>query len=428
MLFILSGKKSHIFARVGLILALVINLTLPVFASDLTSGSAFGVDERLLSSARLTAASAAAPVGSSTDPYYVRPFTNGSATVYKYSWSTSNPNGSSSGSNQTFTNFADIVTHITSSIANSFLALGQRLHYDNDSIYGRLYDILQAIRSSSGNLGTFIPYFMPGSTYDFSSTDWSSYKRLKLDEYIGSSVTASSSSSLGIRFSDFLNDMLNNSFYTSRALTSRVLGSSFAGTAYNALVPIRSGGNTGYNAGSLWADMKTGFRQMTIGFNYLVGDDNGSYHLTDYNNSVVSVPKHSLYDYFRLFGMTVSDSLGRLAFVLANDDDIALRQTQHDNMQTVKNDFTSGDVSVTPAKLGGLKSVGSALTDGLASSASVSDGLSVLGSGSDAWEWFTVENAQSFDSVSESRNSLRLMKSGSSYLDQYYKDVMPYVN
>lgn len=426
MLFTPSGKKSHIFARVGLTLVLVINLTLPVFASDFTTGSAFAVDERLLSVPRL--ASASPPVGSSTDPYYVRPFTNGSATVYRYSWSTTNPNGSSSGTNQAFTNFADIITHITSSIANSFLALSQRLHYDNDSIYRRLYDILQAIRSSSGDLGTFIPYFMPDSSYDFSSNDWSSYKRMKLDDNIGSSVSDVSSSSLGVRFSDFLNDFLNNSFYTSRALTSRVLGSSFAGTAYNALVPIRSGGNTGYNAGSLWADMKTGFRQMSIGFNYLVGDDNGSYHLTDYNNSVVSVPKHSLYDYFRLFGMTVSDSLGRLAYVLANDDDIALRQTQHDNMSTVTSDFTSGDVSVTPAKLGGLKSVGSALTEGLSTSASVSDGLSVLGSGSDAWDWFSDENAQAFDSVS-TRSMIRIQRgSSASYLDQYYKDVMSYFN
>ena len=148
MLFSPSGKKSPIFARVGLTLALVINLTLPVFASDLITGSAFAVDERLLSAPRL-AASASAPAGSSTDPYYVRPYTNGSATVYKYSWSTSNPNGSSSGSNQTFTNFADIVTHITSSIANSFLALGQRLHYDNDAVYGRLADILSAIQSNT---------------------------------------------------------------------------------------------------------------------------------------------------------------------------------------------------------------------------------------------------------------------------------------
>lgn len=118
-----------------------------------------------------------------------------------------------------------------------------------------------------------------------------------------------------------------------------------------------------------------------------------------------------------------------MRFVLANDEDIALRQTQHDNMETVKNDFTSGDVSVTPAKLGGLKSVGSALSDGLSSSASVSDGLSVLGSGSDAWTWFSDENAQAFDSVSGSRNGNRLqVKSVSGYLYQYYKDVLPYVD
>lgn len=147
MLFTPSGKKLHIFARVGLTLALAANLTLPVFASDLTTGSAFGVDERLLAVPRLAAS--AAPVGSSTDPYYVRPYNNGSATVYRYSWSLSNLNGSASGTNQTFTNFADIVTHITSSIANSFLALGQKLHHDNDAIYGRLYDILTAINHIS---------------------------------------------------------------------------------------------------------------------------------------------------------------------------------------------------------------------------------------------------------------------------------------
>lgn len=294
------------------------------------------------------------------------------------------------------------------------------MHHDNDAIYGRLYDILRAIQSSSGDLGTFIPYFMPDSSYDFSSSDWSSYKRMKVDENIAPSVSDVTSSSLGVRFSDFLNDILNNTYYTSRALTSRVLGSGFTGTAYNALVNIRSGSNYGYNAGSLWADMKSGFRQMTIGLNYLVGDDNGSYHLTDYNNSSVSVPNHSLYDYFRLFGMTVSDSLGRLAYVLANDEDIVARDASSSVRAAYTNDFLkpSGSASASVSDFGTLASGSSSLSDSFHSSYGASDALGALSDQGDGrWDWFSQTTMDNLNSSGNRSSSM--LKSNRGYTNFY---------
>lgn len=367
-------------------MALVVNLTLPVFASDFTTGSAFGVDERLLAVPRLAAT---ANDGSSGSPYYVKP-DQSTGYSYRFGWTGEgviDSTGTVTYPSITVSNWGSVMTGITESVAYSIQALAKRLHSDNSGIYDRLGSILTAIKNNSpSDIVKIADNTDNNFTQDYIWKKW----------LTASSGTVPTISQGGV----FRQQSINWS-------SMSVLGAIEALFYY----PV------------------TG---ITNGVSLLVRDvrDNDAAlddYLYDSQLNATLIPRTTIWQNMRDFWTNTSDHLAHLRYVLANDDDISLRQTQHDNMATVTSDFTSGDVSVTPAKLGGLKSVGSALTGGFSSSASVSDGLSVLGSDSDAWDWFTDENAQAFDSVSGSRN-LRMFRFGTCYLDKYYMDVMPYVN
>ena len=366
------------FVCLFLVISLVFACSGSAFAApELVTGSAFSVDPKL--NTKLFASAAAAPVGSSTDPFFVRPFTNGSATVYKYSWSTSNPNGSSSGTNQTFTNFADIVTHITASIANSFLALGQRLHYDNDAIYGRLYDILNAINNSVVDTVKVADNPDNNFTQDYIWKKW-------LTATAGQVPTISQG---GV----FRQQSVNWS-------SMSILGAIEALFYY----PV------------------TG---ITNGVSLLVRDvrDNDAAlddYLYDKDLTASLLPRTTIWQNMRDFWSNTSFHLSRLAFVLANDDDIEAREASSSVRQAYTNDFLkpSGSASASASDFGTLASGSSSVSDSFHSSYGASDALGSLSDHGDGrWDWFsqiTMDNLNSSGNRSSS-----MLKSNRGYTNFY---------
>lgn len=132
---------------------------------------------------------------------------------------------------------------------------------------------------------------------------------------------------------------------------------------------------------------------------------------------------------FILSGLTatlpdIKDSVVQLQQVLASDEDLAIRQDQASRVDAISDDFlsSSGDASVSLGDIGSAKDSITNIKDSLSGGASQSQLWTILGSGSDAWSWFSQSVA---DDLDQSGSQSRLRSSGSStpYLDDYYRQV-----
>lgn len=114
-----------------------------------------------------------------------------------------------------------------------------------------------------------------------------------------------------------------------------------------------------------------------------------------------TVPTWTIYHYIK-----------RLSEVLANDDDLALREDQKENVNQVKQDFitgTSGKTSLGKDDFGSLSSVGGTFKDitSLNGQSSITDFTSGLTDADTAGQgWFSQSTKDALDSVTDSTSSI----------------------
>lgn len=133
--------------------------------------------------------------------------------------------------------------------------------------------------------------------------------------------------------------------------------------------------------------------------------------IKDYSNDrTTSIDAYSIADLISEYGHPLADGVNRLEYVLADDDTIALKKAQQDNVHALQTDFLSGQDSPTSIGLGSIgavKGFGDSLHD-IFSVGSVSPGsfLTIL-SVSDPWAFFS---AQTKTDIGMNGSQRRMMK------------------
>ncbi|MDE6454607.1 MAG: hypothetical protein K2L38_01555, partial [Dysosmobacter sp.] len=88
---------------------------------------------------------------------------------------------------------------------------------------------------------------------------------------------------------------------------------------------------------------------------------------------------NNLLDALALLGTSLQNPLAKLQYVLASDDDIELKDSQKENENQFKDNFTGdGDAAVKPSDIGELAGVSSSVKDTFAGAGSPADIFSVL--------------------------------------------------
>ena len=267
-------------------------------------------------------------------------------------------------------------------------------------------------------------YFMP--SVDQLTDNWNGPYYRRRVQFDGSYIlnTINNQPSIIKELADFMYDSLFNQYNLARRIYSGVKESASADEAWNSLYSINNGNEIVNPSPSLWADIRYINRYLTHLDSRLVRMPSGAnYYLYDKDHNQTSVSPSSMYDYMRRLGNNLSDNISRLAYVLANDKDIALRQANENNVDSVVNNFTDSN-SLTPAKINNVKGIGNDLSSGLSSNASISDGTSILNGDSHAWSWFTSDTASSLDNVPNMRKSKDIEYY---YINNYEKDLNKYV-
>lgn len=131
----------------------------------------------------------------------------------------------------------------------------------------------------------------------------------------------------------------------------------------------------------------------------------------------------------------IAESIKKLAFVHADDNDIAAKRGTQANEQTITNNFlsTSGSAAASASDYGALASASGSFKQNFNTGASAS-GIFDLFNGDHASSWFSQETANQLDS----NNAVRSIKGGvrtvtvSEYdtplLDSYYSNIMSIFN
>lgn len=142
----------------------------------------------------------------------------------------------------------------------------------------------------------------------------------------------------------------------------------------------------------------------------------------------IQMGRNSFWRDFRDIGGNINDFVARLAFVLANDEDIEARQAAQSNTEAVVDGFIkpSGSASASASDFGSVADIASAGRESLSSGVDPSVLLDQLGGDGDGWGWFS-QSIQDELSAPSGRSSLRSnSKSNTSdtpYLDAYYRDL-----
>lgn len=281
-----------------------------------------------------------------------------------------------------------------------------------DTVESKLSDVYNAITNSSTDLGTLIPYFMPDSSYDFSNNSWKQYVRRVIGTDITFSNSTVTSSSLAVQLRDYLYDSLLIQGRSTLRLEGLVMGDSYSDQYYNKSFVMSSGNEQNLGTQSIWADIRKVSRYITQ-FGYrTTGDPLNNGVITKYDNSSINVDRTlTLKQYMYLLGENITSSLGRLAFVLANDQDIALRNNTSNNVSQFNYTFASSNsnASVGVNDFVSLGSVSGSLKSSFSSNGTISDISSSLSNSDDGrWDWFSINTFYDLDSTGQNaRNNVK---------------------
>lgn len=268
-------------------------------------------------------------------------------------------------------------------------------------------------------------YLMPDfNSYNYNGSDWLSLSASYLDTNGDRTATTISQESAFLQLRNltrYTNNTTTNGFYR---LIGQTLGTNQ--TTLNQFFSPISGNNVQYLNRSLWADIRVIWYYLSASLRNIIMTPS-SFTLTDYANNTSTVSPHSMYDYLTMFGANISQSLGRLAFVLANDEDIALRQQTQDQQNAYKTNFTASGASarMSTSDIGTASDSVSELKSAFTSSASARDAFNGFSSGTDGrWNWFSTEILNSLDTTTNNRKSYNL----TNFLDDYYNEVLRYAD
>lgn len=192
-------------------------------------------------------------------------------------------------------------------------------------------------------------------------------------------------------------------------------------------VTIAPSGYSADNIGGLLYNYLSSFLYATS----LVSTYNTQYFVDTYlNNTKTSYRSFSIHDTLNLGFNNLLSNLGRLSFILADDDTIAAKQANKDQEQSVLSNFTgSGGAAASVSDFVGVKDGLSDFKSSLSGGAAASDVFDVFDSSSDGWSWFSSDTSNNLDNV-QSGTSARRVKSRTSstpLIDAYYADVMSHL-
>lgn len=122
-------------------------------------------------------------------------------------------------------------------------------------------------------------------------------------------------------------------------------------------------------------------------------------------------------DAITLVGTHLQNPLAKLQYVLADDDDLILKDAVKDNQQSVTDSFTgSGPGAIGTGDITDVADISGGIRDSFGGAGSAGDAFSVISDG-DTWSFFSAETASNLDTV----GALALVdERPDSYLDGYY--------
>lgn len=178
---------------------------------------------------------------------------------------------------------------------------------------------------------------------------------------------------------------------------------------------LRNLQHSGYNA---WSALGADGRLISVGGNqYLhVTLENGFMGLASImrgqsgaavtgqllNSSGLSGADFSANNLLSALGVIVpiQNDIAKLRYVLANDDDIEIRDSQKENMDAIKDGFTGGGAgALKPDNVGGMADLSGSLSGVLETEVGVGDLFGQLGSGGEGWGFFSEAVANDLNTV-----------------------------
>lgn len=108
---------------------------------------------------------------------------------------------------------------------------------------------------------------------------------------------------------------------------------------------------------------------------------------------------NTLFSFLGSFASGVQNPLARLAYVLADSDDIALKQQEQPNMDAVKDSFFGdGEAAVNPGQIKDVAGLSSSVKDSFAGAGSSGDAFVAINDSNSYW-FFSQEVADDLDTV-----------------------------
>lgn len=274
----------------------------------------------------------------------------------------------------------------------------------------------------------FVPYFMP----DPNNFDYTGAGFREFTVYSANNDGVTSTSRNRDNFIRILRDYLgadNALFYQSfRRLFNYVITSDYANENYQKVFNMNTGVEYSLPVRSIWVDIRYINRYLTALIYRITGEPLQNGILTKYDNTTFTADKTlTLKQYFYILGETISRSLGRLAYVLASDEDIEIREDSDNVRNTFANDFinSSGSGSASISDYSSLANGSSSIKSGLNSSYGVSDITNSLSNSNDGrWIWFSQTTLNYLNSTGQNnRNLLKSNKEYTSFYDDRYNMI-----
>ena len=364
-------------------------------------------------------ASATDPNGSSSNPYYVKP-SSSNGTQYYY-------NGSS------ITNLGSIGATINS-WGSLVSAISQSFAYSAKGI-------ADAINNSS-------VFTWPSLNYTYSPTTSDN----------ATNVNFSLGSSVGLQaINNQLTEMFRESWrFQYKILNNGVIIGNNSSNGFNQdylwkkYLTAVSGSIPKLSSGGVYSTQSIDFSSMSIlgaieallyysasgttnGISLLVRDvrDNNAAlddYLYDSDLNPTLIPRTTVWQNMRDFWTNISDHLAHLRYVLANDEDIQLRQQTVDQQTAYKTNFTASGASgrLSGSDIADTAAAGSELKSAFTSSASSRDAFNGFSAGTDGrWNWFSTEILNSLDTTTNNRKSNENL---TNFLGDYYNEVIRYAD
>ena len=298
-----------------------------------------------------------------------------------------------------------------------------------DDVESTLTSILSAIQNQTFDLGTFIPNFMPDSSYDFSDPSWTTVQRRTVTTDGASSMSGFTSPYMILQLRELLRANNNAAALTYDKMFNMVTGSDYNDANYHVIFSPLTGNQVTLYKRSFWVDYRTVSRYITRGLSLITAlDPNASYTLTDKNLRSNTVTDISIGDYLRQFGENASYYLARLNYVLASDAEIDMRMSSEANTTSALHNYvsSSGGASFNPHDLSSLSDFTSSVTDDIVPSTASPTLLVNTLNDDDVWSWFTQSTADALEPTSRLRNESKSSDPGLSstpLLDSYYHDL-----